>query len=128
MPEARSFPSDVESFISYCIDSVEQIEILLLLSATSDKTWTIEELSDHLRSSPQSVGLRLSSLVAHKLVARDGMSFRYAPSPADDELVKRLASVYQERRTSVIDYIFSKRSDPMRSFADAFRIGKQHDS
>ena len=124
MSSSRAFPSDVESFIAYCIDSVEQVEVLLLLSETRDRSWTIEDLSAYLRSSVRSVGLRLGSLVAHGLVRRDGMAFRYAASDADDLLVQRLAQVYQERKTAVIDRIFSLR-DPMRSFADAFRLKEQ---
>jgi predicted transcriptional regulator len=127
MHRVRAFPREVESFIAYCIDSVEQVEILLLLCKDPARRWTIDELSDHLRSSPRSVGLRLSSLVSHGLVARDGMSFHYAASPADDVLVKKLKTVYEERRTTVIDYIFTDRVDPMRSFADAFRIGEDGD-
>ena len=127
MPEARAFPSDVESFIAYCIDSVEQIEILLLLMRSTGKPWTIEQISEQLRSSPRSVGLRLSSLVAHHLVAREGMSFQYAASAEDDALVKRLAVVYEERRTAVIHRIFGEQYDPMRSFADAFRLREKAD-
>lgn len=127
MPEQRPLPSDVESFISYCIDSVEQVEILLLLSAERERHWTIDDLSKHLRSSRRSVGLRLSSLVAHGLVARSGMSFYYAAADHDDALVKRLAEVYTQRRNSVIRRIFMDRQDPMRTFADAFRIREDDD-
>jgi len=122
MRESHALPSDVESFISYCIDSVEQVDILLLLSSSRDREWTIDEVSEHLRSSPRSVGLRLGSLVAHGLAARNGMLFRYAASPSDDALVQRLAQVYVERRSAVINGIFSERPDPMRSFAEAFRF------
>ncbi|MGH7662645.1 MAG: hypothetical protein ACRENA_17220 [Vulcanimicrobiaceae bacterium] len=114
----------MESFIAYCIDSVEQVEVLLLLSATRDRSWTMDDISAHLRSSVRSVGLRLGSLVAHGLIKRDGMAFRYDASHADDRLVQRLAEVYQERRPAVIDRIFSLR-DPMRTFADAFRLKEQ---
>lgn len=124
MTNSRAFPSDVESFIAYCIDSVEQVEVLLLLSATRDRSWTMDEISAHLRSSVRSVGLRLGSLVAHGLVKRDGMAFQYAATEADDRLVQRLAQVYEERRTAVIDKIF-KLGDPMRSFANAFRLKDQ---
>src|SRR5579884_1936787 len=120
--EERAFPSDVESFIAYCIDSVEQVDVLLLLASRPGEPRTIDDLSRDLRSSRRSVALRLSSLVAHGLVARDGMSFRYAASAEDDALVKRLANVYEQRRSAVIERIFKERPDPMRSFADAFRL------
>ncbi|HTX03259.1 MAG TPA: hypothetical protein VMD07_06225 [Candidatus Acidoferrales bacterium] len=126
MPESQAFPSDVESFIAYCIDSVEQVEVLLLMRVHAERSWTIAELSEHLRSSRRSVGLRLGSLVAHGLVARDGMSFRYAAADDDDALVERLGAVYDERRSAVIDRIFSERRDPMRQFADAFRLREDH--
>lgn len=122
MPESQAFPSEVESFIAYCIDSVEQVEILLLLRSDADRSWTISELSEHLRSSRQSVSLRLTSLVAHGLVAREAMAFRYAANAKDDALVERLGVVYGERRTAVIDRIFSDRRDPMQHFANAFRL------
>jgi len=121
VPESQAFPSEVESFIAYCIDSVEQVEVLLLL-AHSERSWTIAELSEHLRSSRRSVGLRLASLVAHGLVARDGVSFRYAANSDDDALVKRLGAVYEERRSAVIDRIFSSKRDPLQYFANAFRL------
>ena len=122
MPESQAFPSDVESFIAYCINSVEQVEILLLLRAHAERRWTIAELSEHLRSSKRSVGLRVTSLVAHGLVARDGTSFRYSANAEDDALVQRLGAVYEERRTAVIDRIFSEGRDPLQRFADAFRF------
>jgi len=122
MPESHAFPSDVESFIAYCIDSVEQVEILLLLSSAPEKHWTLDAISQHLRSSRRSVTLRVNSLIAHGLVAQDDASFHYAASSDDDVLVKRLAAVYEERRTAVIDRIFAEQHDPMRSFADAFRF------
>jgi len=55
------------------------------------------------------------------------MAFRYAASDADDRLVQRLAEVYEERRPAVIDRIFSLR-DPMRSFANAFRLKEQENN
>jgi len=121
---SRAFPSDVETFIAYCIDSVEQVEVLLLLSSTRERGWTMNEISAHLRSSVRSVGLRLGSLVAHGLVRRDGMTFQYAASESDDRLVQRLAQVYAERKSAVIDRIFNL-GDPMRSFANAFRLREQ---
>jgi len=126
MNAQRGLPSDVDSFISACIDSVEQVEILLLLSATHERAWTIDELSEHLRSSTRSVGLRLASLEWHQLVRRDGSAFRYAASPSDDARVRRLAQLYDERRSAVIDRIFTVPRDPMQFFADAFRLKEEN--
>jgi predicted transcriptional regulator len=122
MGSRRPFPSDVESFIAACFDSVEQVEILLLLSAERARSWTADEISEKLRSSHNSVNIRLTMLVAHGLVSRNGETFRYAANPYADALVQRLAETYSERRAAVIERIFSRHKDPMQSFADAFKL------
>ncbi|MGH7716128.1 MAG: hypothetical protein ACREML_09060 [Vulcanimicrobiaceae bacterium] len=127
VPDSRPFPREVECFISSCIDSVEQVEILLLLSSEPERRWTLDEIRQQLRSSRRSVALRLSSLIDHELVARDDCNFHYAASSADDALVKRLAAIYGERRTAVINRIFTEPRDAMRTFADAFLLKDSDD-
>lgn len=122
MPRQQPFPSDLESFIARCIDSVEQVEILLLVREQPERRWTIDEISRHLRSTPHSVALRLAQLQDRGLVSRSGDdSFSYSARSHVDALVERLADAYRERRTSVIERIFSQR-DAIQSFADAFRL------
>ena len=53
----------------------------------------------------------------------DEQNYRYAPRERRlDEAVGALASAYSERRVSVINLIFSKPTDRIRTFADAFRV------
>ncbi len=127
MPSQQPFPSDVESFIASCIDSVEQIEILLLMRAHASRRWSAEEISRDLRSSSHSIRLRLQQLVAHGLASRDEHGYAYAASHHADKLVERLADAYRERRTAVIERIFSGRKEAMQSFADAFRIRDENE-
>jgi hypothetical protein len=126
MPRQQPFPSDVESFISSCIDSVEQIEVLLYLRDRMGERCTAEDISRDLRSSPHSVALRLQLLVAKGLIHKDEAGYEYAADGGPDDLVRRLAEAYRDRRTAVIERIFSRKKDPMRFFADAFRIREDH--
>ncbi|HEX3465915.1 MAG TPA: hypothetical protein VHS78_17845 [Candidatus Elarobacter sp.] len=107
----------------HSIDSVELLEVLLLLREDRARAWTAEQLSAELRSSPHSIARRLAHLQRRRLAAVESGSWRYAGAAKDDRLVRRLAELYRERPTTVIDFIFSPPSDTLQSFSDAFKVG-----
>ena len=125
---SREIPKDVAQFITEYIDSLEQLEVLLLMRASAPTEWDGAAVARELRIDPGSASGRLASLAARGLlVATDEAGGRYRFDPRSSELnrvVGRLADTYKERRVSVITLIFSKPSDTIRSFADAFRIRK----
>ena len=116
----------VERFIAQHLNSVEQLEVLLLLHRSHGREWSAGEVSRELSSHPHSAESRLLDLRARGLVAarEDGQEFRYhwAPPAGVDEVVAALARVYAERRVSVITAIFAKPLDSVRTLADAFRV------
>ena len=98
--------------------------MLLLLRSDPARGRSPAEISAELRTTPDSVAQRLESLVADGLVADAGDDgFRYAESALDGS-VAELASCYSTHRVAVIETIFSvdREPDPVRSFADAFRV------
>jgi hypothetical protein len=120
----------VRRLIADSIDSVEQLEILLLLLQRPERTWSAESVARELRVSSLSAGDRLEDLSRDALLARVKGSdeYRYAPASAElNEAVKGLATAYTERRVTVINLIFSKPVDKIRTFADAFRLRKKED-
>ena len=121
-------PKHVERFIVDYIDSVELLEVLLLLQRTAPAGWDGEAVARELRIAPESAAARLETLSSQKLLEPLGgapPAFRYAPATVDlDRSVRGLAESYASRRVSVITMIFSKPDDTLRSFADAFRIRK----
>lgn len=120
----------MRQLIADSIDSVEQLEILLLLLQHPERTWTAESVARELRVSALSAGDRLEDLTHDALLARVKASqeYRYAPgSAALDEAARGLATAYSERRVTVINLIFSKPVDKIRTFADAFRLRKKED-
>ncbi|WP_240481198.1 hypothetical protein [Sandaracinus amylolyticus] len=104
--------------------SVEQLEILLLLRGHAERDWNAEEVAKELRIASISAGNRLADLAARGLLTEASPGrFRYAPNdPAMHAAVEGLAKVYPERRVSVIEIIFSKPNDVIRTFADAFKL------
>ena len=125
---AGEIGADLERFIAQHVHSVEQLEVLLLLRNSGEREWTASEVSRALSSHPHSVETRMLDLRSRGLVASREAErefvFRYAPQPGLDRLVDQLAHAYGERRTSVINLIFSKPIDSVRTLADAFRLRK----
>ena len=121
---------EVRALIVDRIDSVVQLELLLLLQASAGRAWTAPEVAQQLRIEPSWAAGQLGELAARGLAAPGDAAgasdaFRYAPAPPSlDATVVQLARDYAERRVTVITMIFSKPLDKLRTFADAFRIRK----
>ena len=118
-------PDAVLSLVDRHIESVEHLEILLLLAA-NERSWSAAEIFQRIQSSQASVEQRLGSLVAAGLLSKDsnGM-FLFAPK--DDEtrqVVKDLAEAYKTRRVRIIEAIYTRKTDAVRTFADAFKFRK----
>lgn len=107
-------PENLQRFISERIDSVEQLEILLLLERTQDREWSAGDLAKELGVPSESAALRLAGLEAGGLAASqagaEGLLHRYAPvAPALRGAVWRLAEVYPIRREAFAQLIQARR-------------------
>jgi len=120
-----SIPHDLALFIQRCVDRLETLDLLLLLQSNTARAWTVQQLSDEMRSSRFATESALAVLLRHELIANDGDTFRFHPlTPELEQTTQRLAACYRERRTAVIAAIFSRPSEAVRSFAEAFRFKK----
>jgi hypothetical protein len=120
-------PTDkVLDFLGRHIESIEHLEILLLL-AQSDKKWSASDIFKKIQSSKVSVEQRLNSLTALGLVAKDGIGcFSFAPKDDDvRQMVNELAEDYRTRRVRIIEAIYTRKTDAVKTFADAFKFRKQ---
>jgi hypothetical protein len=125
---AQYLSEDIRKFIIENIDSVEQLEILLLLHRESARAWDPDEISREMRGEVSSILKRLDALFDKRLLWRSEdvpPKYRYSPqSQGLSEIVDRLAVLYPEMRFRIINLIFSKPIDVLRTFADAFKIKK----
>lgn len=129
---SSSLPADVQKLIIDHISSVEQLEVLLLLyrsamkegSATAE--WSAMAVGRELRIDVGSASDRLADLAARGFLSARGsqdLLYRYDPKNTDlDRAVGGLDRCYPEQRVTVINLIFSKPIDKIRTFADAFKL------
>jgi len=128
MPDAELNP-DLQRFIARHIQSVEKLELLLLFFREPKRTWQTSEIVQQIQSSSASVSKKLDELVAGGFVARekDG-KFRFAEkSPSIQTQVACLDQAYRQRRIKVIEGIFSKSTEELRAFSDAFKLRKENE-
>ena len=119
-------PGEVRHLIAQHVTTMEQVEVLLLLTRSPERALTVEEIRRELRLQPTAPSpMTLTSLQDGGLVEREGAHpprFRYAPANAAlRRAVELLASAYNERPVTLVRLIY-ERPDPVQSFADAFRL------
>ena len=115
----------LETFLASHIDSVESLELLLLV-ARGTASWRAEAAAERVGIDRDVAEAKLDSLASAGLLSRDEAGFRY--SPGSDEvrkLVLDLAREYTDRRANVINVIYSANLERLRKFADAFRLRKK---
>jgi hypothetical protein len=125
--DSTSIPPLVRQFIADHIDSVMQLEMLLLIASQPQRAWTAKDLAEMLRIDPAWVDSQLRAMAAGGLATQqpDPAAFRFERRSAElSQAVDELAKTYADRRVTVIGLIFAKPIDKIRSFADAFRIRK----
>ena len=121
-------PETVRSFVAQHIESAELLETLLLVHSAPERQWTPEEVARSIYTVPAGATRRLEQLVAMGLVSSNGApnpAYRYAPSRAGlAAQVDALAAAYRANRVALINLIYARPPDPLRSFADAFKLRK----
>jgi hypothetical protein len=111
----------VRALIVSSIDSVAQLEILLLLRREAARAWSPPEVAAELRMGAPGMQAQLESLRSRGLVAEAGGAYRYSPGEQADA-VDGLAALYASFPVAVITAIYSKPPPDLKNFADAFRI------
>ncbi|HEX6177278.1 MAG TPA: hypothetical protein VF057_02885, partial [Thermoanaerobaculia bacterium] len=80
--------SELDQFIAANIQTVEEVEILALLSRSPETFWSADAIAQHLGLKPDLVSARTRDLERRRLVKSgdSGPVFRYGP--ADETLRK----------------------------------------
>lgn len=123
----HQIPQRVRSFIADHIDSVLQLEVLLLLHAAPQRHYTRADIARELRINPEWVQKQLAILQAKALLTSESTgadsTYYYAPKTSDlNEDVQALAAAYADYRVTITSLIFATPNDQLRSFSDAFRL------
>ncbi len=120
-------PADLQQFIVKSIDSIAQLEALLLLAAASEVPWPVPAIAARLYITESETKTLLDRLAVEGLAAGEGdpVQYRYRPASAElDDWVKRLAVVYSQHLVPVTNLIHAKPRTRVQEFADAFKLHK----
>ena len=130
MENNSNLPENSLRFIHRFITSVTQMEVLLLVAASQQqREWSVEAVNDELRSGHALIAEVLDNLRHAGLLVVSGsgvgLRYRYVPDDTMRRQVDVLATLYRERRYSVLSAIYDRpaqNADPIQAFADAFRL------
>ncbi|MDA9437308.1 hypothetical protein XH88_37190 [Bradyrhizobium sp. CCBAU 51627] len=122
---ADQYVSDeLRSFILERIDSVAQIEALLLLRSDPRSQWDAARVAERLYISKADAADALSRLCASELLSCDDAIYRLEGVPEQNRaMIEQLLEVYSHHLIPVTNLVHSK---PRRigSFANAFKFRK----
>ena len=117
----------LRNFLQQRLSSLEQIEIVLLLRSEPGRSWTAPDVAAQLGSAPEAAAMRLFLLASSGLIVFEPAGlprYRYeAGDPAIDSFLEELAEAYENDRAAV-SAVISGPPDPVKSFADAFKLKK----
>lgn len=119
-------PVEVLQFIEERIDSIPQLETLLMMSREEERDWLVSDVAARNYITMQRAVETLEALQRRGLVAGDGSKgFRFKPvSPEIREKVAQLARSYQLHLSRITVFIHSKPSASIKEFARAFDLKK----
>jgi hypothetical protein len=121
-------PDDIAQFILEKIDSVAQLEALLLLRSRPEDKWSVQALACRLYiDETQTAGLLTYLCAEGFAVAVAGEPAVYQYQPSSSELrrnVDRVAEIYSRHLVPVTNLIHSKPKTRVQEFADAFKFRK----
>lgn len=121
---SSEIPEALRLFLRRNINSVSLLDVLLLLRREVPRSWTPDELSIEMRTNRSYAASQLAELQALKLIHFDGSKYSYEGTTQDQQLIADLEDLYNSRRSTVINFIYSQPIDSIRDFADAFKIKK----
>jgi hypothetical protein len=125
VPISRS--DALRTFIQQRLTSVDQIEIVLLLMRDAARSWTAPEVAAAVGTPQESAAMRLFLLASSGLIVFEASGiprYRYAVSDdATHALLTELSAMYAENPAAIAALVGAP-PDPLRSFADAFKLKK----
>ena len=121
-------PARVLQVLAEQIDTVPQLEALLLLWENPQQLWSEEELAGRIYVGRQAAATILQALQRQQLAtAEPAPAVRYRYNPQWDpggELMAEVAAAYRSHLVPLATFIHSRASTAVREFARAFDLKK----
>lgn len=119
-------PRRVEDFITARLESVAQLEALLLMRSDRVHSWSPRELAAQLYIKEREAASVLAALTSHQLCRENQGAYQYHPENEEMEAdVDLLAETYRQKLILVTNLIHQRTKKPAaQQFADVFRFRK----
>ena len=132
MGEPRISEEKIFRFILDYVDSIPQMEALLLLWRSRPQQWSEQQLAARIYVDLKEVPRILGDLVQRQLisVAGTGSASSYCyelPSEEMDQMMRAVAETYGRDLIRVSKLIHSKSSSGIQEFARAFKFTKERE-
>lgn len=125
MPESQ-IPDEVRRFVTENVRSVAQLEILLLLTNSPERSWSVAELYHEVLSNEQLVEQTLAWFCQRGLAARSDGRHRFSGTESQLGVVNQLAVLYRDRPARVVQALYEPKVSEIDEFARAFKIRKDN--
>jgi len=122
---------EAEEFIERAVDTIHQLEILILLRRSHGRFWGVDEIAAELRMTAATVTSSVVGLHANGVLSAEDTTrpaYRYQPrSIALHAGVESLAAAYETDPLPVLRAVLNKSPRDLRTFSDAFLFWRRRD-
>jgi hypothetical protein len=118
-------PEDLREFVTQQIDSIAQLEALLLLRDHAPEEWSSDRVAARLYVAEDETARLLADLHQKGFLNQSDNRFSFScRTPELETMVTRVAQLYRQKLIPVTNLIHSKQKR-IQQFADAFRLRKE---
>ena len=117
--------NELRELIGSSIDSVEALEIILLLLRSPQTYWAPLAIAEQLGIGVDVAMAKMEAFHRRGILKLGGTTVAYRYGPADKSLagsIEDLARAFSEHPVSIINAIDSLRLERLRAFPDEFRV------
>lgn len=118
------------NFLDKHVETVEDLEILLLLRAAPMRDWDAVDVGreiglEPIAASNRLMRLYLNGLLDHPQKGGRLFHFRHCVNSSSDRCLSELAAIFEKSRMEVVHHILNRQRTQLLHFADAFRIDRE---
>jgi hypothetical protein len=127
MDSGNEVPVHVLQFLEDNIDTVPQLETLLMMCEAPERRWLIADVASRNYITEQRASETMNALLRRGLVSFEESPRAFRFNPATDETrtaVADLARCYQKNLSRITELIHAKPSASVKEFARAFDLKK----
>jgi hypothetical protein len=122
MANPHELPAVVRDFLLERIDSVAELEALVLIRSDRVTRWNAETLARRLFVEPANAAMIIDALADRGLLRHAGAAAEYAAEGEQDAMVQRVVDAYPRFLIPMTHVIHAKARSSVQQFADAFRL------